>query len=102
MIPIVVELTARLIGVAAAPLVVTEVNGALGFGATGITTGTAAEGVMDSYGGVVTIGFACAIFQSVEAAGLGASGAALVVVVGGATAGAAAVGVVGKCRGYTS
>lgn len=70
-------------GAVLAPLVVTGVVGALGFGAGGIVGGTAASGIMASYGGTVAAGSACAVLQSIGAAGLGAAGTAIASTVGG-------------------
>jgi hypothetical protein len=55
------------LGVVAA---VGAIVGALGFGPGGILAGTAAAGIMSSYGGFVTAGSLCAIAQSIGAIGI--------------------------------
>ncbi|KAG9285880.1 hypothetical protein G9A89_013305 [Geosiphon pyriformis] len=52
------------------PLVVAGVQ-AIGFGSAGIASGSWAAAIMSSYGGAVTSGSACAILQSIGAAGTG-------------------------------
>ncbi|KAG0274351.1 hypothetical protein BGZ96_004371 [Linnemannia gamsii] len=47
--------------------------GALGFGPGGIVAGSAATGIMSSYGGSVAAGSLCAIGQSIGAIGVSAS-----------------------------
>ena len=73
----------------AAPFVVTASVGALGFSATGITAGSTAAGMMSVSGGATVAGSACALLQSIGAAGLGWGGTAFVSTVGAAFGGAA-------------
>jgi len=46
---------------------------ALGFGPGGIVAGSAAAGIMSSYGGFVSAGSLCAVFQSIGAIGVSLS-----------------------------
>ncbi|KAJ3161458.1 hypothetical protein HDU86_007240 [Geranomyces michiganensis] len=81
---------AAAVGVVAAPAVVLGSIWALGFGAGiggGIAAGSWAAGFMASYGGAVTAGSACAVLQSVGAAGLGTAATAALSTAGLATAG---------------
>jgi len=74
------------VGVVAAPVVVSTAVATIGFTSAGIAAGSWATTIMSSYGGYVTTGSACAVLQSVGAAGLGAVGTAISSAAGGATA----------------
>eukprot|EP00249_Psilotum_nudum_P010360 c22492_g1_i1 orf=170-1081(+) len=78
---------AAVAGAVATPLAVPLVVQGLGFTSAGIAASTWAAGFMSSYSGVVATNSACAVLQSVGAAGLGAKGVAAASVVGGATTG---------------
>ncbi|TPX55903.1 hypothetical protein SpCBS45565_g08483 [Spizellomyces sp. 'palustris'] len=82
-----------IVGVAAAPALVSAGIAAAGFGPGGIAAGSWAAGFMASYGGSVATGSACAILQSAGAAGLNASLVAASAATGGllGTAGGAAL-----------
>lgn len=86
---------AVVVGAIALPVAIPVVIGAAGFGAGGIVAGSWAASLMASYGGTVVAGSACAVLQSVGAAGVGVAGTTLAGVVGGAAAGAAVVGASG-------
>lgn len=79
----------------AGPVAVTTGVGLLGFGTGGITAGSWAAGFMASYGGTVASGSACAVLQSVGAAGLGVVGVGAFAAVGGV----AVVGAYGTYKG---
>ncbi len=82
----------------ATPLVAGAVVSSAGFGTGGVLAGTWAAGFMASYGGVVSAGSACALFQSIGAAGLGYGGTALLA---GAGAVVAVPLLAGGYLGYT-
>ncbi|KAI8905382.1 hypothetical protein DFJ77DRAFT_479296 [Powellomyces hirtus] len=73
-------------GAVALPWAIPAVVTALGFGLGGIGPGTLATSIMASYGGAVTAGSACAVMQSIGAAGLSAGVTAAAAGAGGATA----------------
>ncbi|CAG8578052.1 1366_t:CDS:2 [Paraglomus occultum] len=75
---------ATVVGVVAAPVVVSAAVTTIGFTSAGITSGSMAATFMSSYGGYVTAGSACALMQSIGAAGLGITGTAISVTAGGA------------------
>lgn len=81
------------VGAVALPLAIPAAVGALGFGSGGIIAGSWAASFMASYGGAVTAGSACAVLQSIGAAGLAGTGIATAVA-GGAAAGAATGGAI--------
>lgn len=56
------------------PIIVPGVVTAFGFGSAGIAAGSPAAAFMASYGGAVPAGSACAVLQSIGAAGLSAAG----------------------------
>lgn len=72
-----------LLGALAGPAITTGILSATGFTASGITGGSIAAGIMSSYGGYVASGSACAIMQSIGAAGLGMAGTAASAAAGG-------------------
>ncbi|KAF9152708.1 hypothetical protein BG015_004844 [Linnemannia schmuckeri] len=66
------------------PIAIPAAVAVLGFGTAGISAGTVASTIMTSYGGEVAKGSACAILQSIGAAGsLSAGAATAAAVVGG-------------------
>ncbi|EFP89145.2 hypothetical protein PGT21_016102 [Puccinia graminis f. sp. tritici] len=71
------------LGAVASPFLTQASIAAAGFGAQGIVAGTPAAALMASYGGSVGSGSACAILQSIGAAGLGVGGVAVAAGVGG-------------------
>ncbi|KAA1078674.1 hypothetical protein PGTUg99_011500 [Puccinia graminis f. sp. tritici] len=71
------------LGSVATPLLTQASIATAGFGAGGIVSGTPAAALMASYGGSVGSGSACAILQSVGAAGLGVGGIAVAAGAGG-------------------
>merc|ERR1712150_133744 len=72
-----------LLGAVFGPAITTGILSATGFTASGITGGSIAAGIMSSYGGYVASGSACAIMQSIGAAGLGMAGTAASAAAGG-------------------
>ncbi|KAG0000492.1 hypothetical protein BGZ65_004318 [Modicella reniformis] len=78
-------------GAVAAPIAITGIIALVGFGAAGVAVGTPAAALMASYGGAVGAGSACAVLQSIGAAGLGTAGTAAAGTIGGAISGAIAL-----------
>lgn len=94
--------TALAAGIAGAVLGPVAVVGAItwaGFTASGIVAGSWAAGFMASYGGAVASGSACAVMQSIGAAGLGVAGTTISAAAGagiGASVGAGTAALVAK------
>ncbi|CAG8674322.1 9012_t:CDS:2, partial [Paraglomus occultum] len=66
-----------IVGMVAAPVLIPPVVAAAGFTTAGITAGSWAATIMASYAGYVPAGSACAVLQSIGAAGLGTTGTAM-------------------------
>ncbi|KAJ3179243.1 hypothetical protein HDU85_004932 [Gaertneriomyces sp. JEL0708] len=85
-----------LLGVVCAPPLAAAAVTSIGFGAGGIVAGSWAAGFMASYGGTMAAGSACAVMQSIGAAGLGAAGVVGLAATGGGLGTAIAARFFGK------